>query len=342
MENHRNPFSSSFILRHLQLIFFVALILYFGRTLFVPLFFGLLIAIVMYPVARWLEGKGWSKALAITMCLLIIGLLFSALLYLLIWQLNVFRIESAGLLLKLEKVLTELQVWADERSGIPVNIYNNLGATNFSGIITGALQATLSTLFGLFMVPVFTALFMYHRRTFVKYLQAITPSEHRNQLNDTLRQTIHTYFNYIKGMILVYLVVGILNSAGLWALGVKHALLFGMVCAVMTIIPYIGIIISALLPISMVWLETDNILYPLGVVAVFAFVQYLEANVIFPKIVGAQLKVSTLAMLVAIITGGIIWGAAGMVLFIPFVAMLKIASDQLPGLLSLNILLSRN
>lgn len=345
MNNHNNHVSTSLILKYLQVIFITALILYFGRTLFIPLFFGLLIAIVMYPVARWLESKGWGRAMAITICLLIIIILFSALLYLLVWQINVFRIESAGLLLKLEEALAELQAWVNEHSGIPLNVYSNWEANfsqNLGNVIRDAVQATFSTMFTIFMVPVFIALFLYHRAVFVKYLQSITPAEYRSQLNSTLQQTIHTYFNYIKGMILVYLVVGVLNSAGLWALGVKHPLLFGMICAIMTIIPYIGIIISALLPISLVWLETDNILYPIGVIVLFAFVQYLEANVIFPKIVGAQLNVSTMAMLVAIIVGGIIWGAAGMVLFIPFVAMLKIASDRLPGLTSLNILLSRN
>jgi len=117
--------------------------------------------------------------------------------------------------------------------------------------------------------------------------------------------------------------------------------LYGMLCAVMTIIPYIGIFISALLPISVIWMDTGNILYPLGVIAVFTFVQYLEANVIFPKVVGTQLQVSTLAMLVAIIAGGIVWGVAGMVLFIPFVAILKILSDNIEELKPLNLLLSR-
>ena len=62
----------------------------------------------------------------------------------------------------------------------------------------------------------------------------MTPENNLPQLNAIIRQTIHTYFNYRKGMILVYLIVGILNSIGLLALGVKHAILFGMLCAIMT------------------------------------------------------------------------------------------------------------
>ena len=142
-------------------------------------------------------------------------------------------------------------------------------------------------------------------------------------------------------MVLVYLIVGVLNSVGLYALGVKHAILFGMICAVMTIIPYIGIVISALLPITMVWISTGNVWYPIGVIAVFTFVQYLEANVIFPMVVGTELHVSTMAMLVAIIAGGIIWGVAGMILFIPFIAILKIVTDHVDDWKPLNVLLSR-
>jgi predicted PurR-regulated permease PerM len=78
------------------------------------------------------------------------------------------------------------------------------------------------------------------------------------------------------------------------------------------------------------------------VVAVFAVVQYLEANIIFPKVVGIQLNVSTWAMLVAVIAGGVLWGVSGMVLFIPLAALLKLATDYVEEWKPLNDLLGRN
>ena len=142
-------------------------------------------------------------------------------------------------------------------------------------------------------------------------------------------------------MLQVYVIVGILNSIGLLALGIEHAILFGMLTAFMTIIPYIGIFLSALLPVSVAWITMDSIWYPVGVVGVFAFVQYLEGNVIFPKVVGSQLNVSTWATLVAMITGGVLWGVSGMMLFIPFAGILKIISDHIPEMQPINILLER-
>jgi predicted PurR-regulated permease PerM len=337
------PPTSGFI-KYLQVILFTSVILYFGKTLFIPLFFGLLIAMVMYPVCKWLEAKGWGRALAITACLFIVTILFAALLAVMVWQINIFSKDAPALLNKLEGTLQDIKNWMNKYIGVAGNTENNWAekfAGNIAGVLKSTLQTTVNTLFILFLTPVYTALFMYHRSILVQYLKLITPQKYRQQLDNILQQTIHTYFNYIKGMVLVYIIVGILNTIGLYALGVNNAVLFGMLCAIMTIIPYVGIFVSALLPISVVWMQTGNIWYPLGVVAVFSVVQYLEANVIFPKVVGTQLNVSTLAMLVAIIAGGIIWGVAGMVLFIPFVAILKIVSDNIDEWKPINVLLHR-
>jgi len=333
------------VLKYLQIIVFSAIILYFGKTLFIPLFFGLLIAMVMYPICKWLEGHGWSKYFAVAACLLIVTILLAGLFIVLVWQLNVFSADAPAILSKLNAVWQELKAGINDYIGVTADLKNNWSENYFGmigSILQSTFQTTINTLFIFFLTPVYTALFMYHRKVFVKYLKLITPARHQQQLDTILKQTIHTYFSYIQGMVLVYLIVGILNSIGLFALGVKHAILFGMLCAIMTIIPYIGIFISALLPVSMAWLETGNIWYPVGVIFLFGFVQYLEANVIFPKVVGTQLHVSTLAMLIAIVAGGIIWGVSGMVLFIPFVAILKIVSDNIEEWKPLNLLLSRN
>ena len=342
MQPNTNRISS--LLKYLQVILFSAMLLYFGKTLFIPLFFGLLIAIVMYPICKWLEQHGWGKPLAITLCLLIVAVLFAGLLALLVWQVKTFSKDVPGMINRLEASVHEFQKWMAVNFGAVNNIQYNWGE-KLTGAVSSALQSTLkttvSTLFILFLTPVYTALFMYHRKVFVQYLKSITPATYQQPLDAILQQTIHTYFNYIKGMILVYLLVGILNSIGLLVLGVKHAILFGMLCAIMTIIPYAGIFVSALLPIAVVWMDTGNVWYPVAVIMIFSFVQYLEANVIFPKVVGTQLNVSTFAMLVAIIAGGIIWGVAGMVLFIPFVAILKIVSENIKEWEPLNLLLSR-
>ncbi|WP_152266503.1 AI-2E family transporter [Agriterribacter humi] len=329
-------------LKYLQIIFFAAIILYFGKTLFIPLFLGLLIAMILYPVCKWLEQRHFPRSAAIAVCLLIVTLLFAGVAALLIWQINVFRQDAPELIKKLRITGEEVQQWITESFGLTTANWMEQGIGNTGGIVKAAIDNTLNMLFMLFLIPIYSALFLYHRRVFVRFLQRIVSSRYLPQLNMVLQKMIDVYFNYIKGMVLVYIIVGVLNSIGLLALGIEHAFLFGMLCAIMTIIPYIGIVVSALLPISVAWLSTGSIWYPIGVVGIFAVVQYLEANVIFPRVVGVQLNVSTWAMLVAIIAGGILWGVSGMILFIPFVALLKISTDYIEEWEPLNILLSRS
>ena len=341
---HTHATSNKSFLYYLQCVFFLLLILYWGKTLFIPLLFGAFIAIVMYPIAKWFEKIGCSKSVAIVLCLAIVGVLLFTLIALLIWQVELFSKDASALFNSIELAIQTLQHWLSQTFGVTNTIQDNWHEKLINSLaimFSSTLQTTANTLVVLFLTPVYTALIMYHRKLFIQFLQLITPSKYQNKLIKMVQEIIHTYFNYIKGMIFVYIIVGTLNSIGLLILGVKHAILFGMLCAIMTIIPYVGIFISALLPISVSWLQTRNIWYPLAVIGVFVFVQYLEANVIFPKVVGAQLNVSTLAMLIAIIFGGMMWGVAGMVLFIPMVAIVKIISSYIDEWKPLHLLLSR-
>lgn len=326
----------------------VGLVLFFGKTLFIPMSYGLFIAMVMYPVCKWMEAKGVPKGLAIGLAISIVVVLFFALVFLLYWQIGLFRRDLPELILKLKPTLVHFQEWLNSSFSIThimqAEWLHNM-VVNSSGSIGPLLQTTFNsttgTLFSLFIIPIFAALFLYHRTTFVRFLYSFFGSGARRQIDAILAEIVHTYFHYVKGLILVYIIVGILNSIGLMALGIKHAILFGMLTAFMTIIPYVGIIISAAIPVTVAFISTNSIWYPIGVVLVFSFVQYLEANVIFPKVVGIQLNVSTWSTLVAIIAGGIIWGVSGMILFIPFVAILKIISAHVAELEPAYILLGR-
>jgi predicted PurR-regulated permease PerM len=347
MTNH--SLTSNNILKYLALSVLLIILLYFGQTVFVPMFYGLFIAIVLYPICGWLERHHFSKSLAIAVSLLLVLLLFTTLVWLLILQFNAFRRDLPELRVRLEPSLSQLQQWFAANLNISIASQNEWWqratakiSDNSGSILTGTFNKMVSGLFMLFIIPVFAALFLYNRKDFVLFLEKLAGPEYYDRLHIILHKTIFTYFNFIKGMVFVYIIVGILNSAGLLALGIEHAILFGFLTAIMTIIPYIGIFISALLPIAVAWITKDSIWYPLGVIAVFVFVQYLEANVIFPRVVASQLNISTWATLIAIIAGGILWGVSGMILFIPFVGMLKMVTDYIPEWEVLNILLRRN
>lgn len=336
------------ITRYAILAVLLLVLLYAGSSLFVPMFYGLFVAIVLYPMCRWLEHKGIGRSVSIAIGLLLVAVLFTALVSLLILEVNALRADIPMLQLKLKPALADLQHWLENTFNLSIASQDKWvdGAAaklsdNTGSVLAGTFSATASMLFSLFIVPVFAALFLYNRQDFVLFLEKLSGARYRDRVHSILHKTVHTYSHFVKGMVFVYLIVGVLNSVGLLALGIRHALLFGFMTAVMTIIPYVGIFVSALLPISMALITKDSMWYPIGVIAVFGFVQYLEANLIFPKVVAAQLNVSTWATLVAIIAGGIIWGISGMILLIPFVGLLKMISDMVPEMEAVNVLLRR-
>lgn len=198
---------------------------------------------------------------------------------------------------------------------------------------TVALSA--GTLAMLTIIPVFVMLILYYRELLVRSILLWVPQEQQGAVTGIFRELTTTYFGFAKGMLTVYLIVGLLNSIGFLLLGLPNAIYFGILAAVLTFFPYIGIMIGGLAAVVVAWITFESVWYPLGVVMILGVVQYLEANFIFPAAVGHQLKLNTLATLVAIVIGGIIWGAIGMVLFVPFAAILKILADRIESLAAL-------
>ncbi len=335
-------------LKWVLFIFFGSLILYYGKVFFTPLLFGLLIAMIMYPACKKMEEKGISRTATIGLVLLFVTLLIGGILWLLEVQVSLFLEKLPLISERLEGSSESISLWFENAFGVSATDqtvffqrFTENPENNIAKMLNSIFSATMATLVLLLLTPIFSALFLYHRGTFIRFLESIVSREYHVKLHLIVNESILSYFKFAKGTFYVYCIVGILNSIGLLLLGIENAIVYGLLAALMTIIPYIGIFISAAIPVSIAYLTKDSVWYPIGVIAIFTVVQYLEANVIYPKVVGAQLNLSTWATLVGIVLGTIIWGLAGMILITPLLAILKIVSDYIPEWKPINILLNR-
>jgi len=334
------------LLKILELTVLISIILYFGRTLFIPLSFAILISFILYPICKWFEKIGINRIISIFLALAIVFLIFGAIVYLLFLQVAGFLHEWHTFKIKFSESLIQLTSYLNEQFGIqnialsevPNKLINSSGTQLLEFLIDTLYSISISTFF-IVIIPVFSALILYYRQMLTKVLYTLFPSEKTATIREILIETIHAYYNFIKGMLLVYLIVGILNSIGLALLGIPHPFLFGFIASILTFIPYVGILVSSLIPITISWITFDSIWYPIGIILVFTIVQILEANIIFPFAVGNRLKINTLAIIIVIIIGGVLWGAAGMILFIPFISIVKLIADRTEGLKTLSLLL---
>ncbi len=333
-------------LKLLQYTVLVCVLLYFGRPLLVPLSFALLISFVLYPICQWLESRKFPRWLAILLCLLLVLVLFSGLAWLLISQMGRFGQEWPAIQEKLIKTWHNLSQYMEQRLGI-TNLQQTQWiesmaadvASSALNMVQGVVYTSAVSLVLVVLIPLYSALILYYREQLATALFSMFPKSDTPTIRAILAETITTYYNFIKGMVIVYFIVGTLNSLGLYLLGIPHAVFFGVVASILTFIPYVGITIGAILPMAVAWITYDSLLYPLGVIIVFSVVQYLEANLIFPWAVSYRLQVNMLFTLLAIVAGGILWGASGMILFIPFLAIVKLIADKHEELRPVSLLL---
>ena len=323
--------------------------LYFGQALLVPLSFALLISFILYPFCRWLESHGFSRALSIAVALFLFFIFSLLLLGILTQQFISFTKQWPSLQAKILVSLNELGSQIDQLLEISTEEKSDLFKTFFADSVQKILHDLPKVLYSIsistvlfILIPIYAALILYYRRIMVKFLYQILPERHQKYISTLLEEAIHAYYNFIKGMAIVYIVVGILNSIGLALLGIPNPIFFGFIASILTFIPYVGITVGAILPMSIAWLTYDSIWYPIGVVAVFVVVQILEANVIFPLAVSFKLKINALVTIIVIVAGGILWGPAGMILFLPFVAIFKLVADKLEELKSWATLIGTN
>jgi predicted PurR-regulated permease PerM len=334
--------------RILGIIVLAGIILKTGSPLFVPLSFALFVSFILQPFCTMLERRGSGRVLAIIVGLLLISAIIGVLLYVLYLQFKNFTAEWGVIRIKLGALLLDIKEFFTVSLGFPRDQVEDW----FQGMISSTANNTVkmieTTIISVFvnvvmlvLIPIYAFLILYYRSQLVSVLYSLFPEPQRIKVADVVRLAIETYYRFIKGMAVVYLTVGVLNSAGLYFLGVPHPFLFGFLTAIMTFIPYIGIIVASLLPITYAWITYGSFWYPLGVIAIFTFVQYVEANIIFPWAVSQKLELNTLITLMVIVAGGIIWGAAGMILFVPFAAILKLIADRMEGWESLSKLLGK-
>jgi len=295
-----------------------------ARDIVVPIGFAAFLSVVMLPLVRRLERRKIGSTLAITLVLLITIVIVGLLIWLVVDQV-------VGLINDLPNLQTKFEIYVNQVSrtlrrdfGISIVEQNKLlgeSVRNISSYLGDVLISTTNTLSILIQIPIYIFLFLIYRDKFRDFFLSLIPGDEEFSWKKDMERVIR---GYISGLTLVTLIIASLNCIGLLALGIDHAIFFGILSGILTIIPYVGIIIGALFPVIMALITKDSIWYTIGVIIVFTVVQFLEGNFITPRITGSKVSINALAAIVALLIGGKILGIAGMILAVPAIGVLKI------------------
>ncbi|PAU92772.1 AI-2E family transporter [Aliifodinibius salipaludis] len=314
------------------------IILSYGKFILMPLAFAALIAMLLDPISSWLQRYKFNRILAILTSIILIAVILGGIMSLLSIQFIQFADRLPEANAKIQTMSSDLIQFFESTFNLSPDrqvqfLERGLEtAINKSGeYVSTVLGATTSVFTTLGLLPFFVFFMMYYKKMYRTFLH--TAVDGRNEAIDSVIDSVQTVTQkYIVGMMTVITILGVLNAIGLWIVGIDHVLFFAAFAAILAVIPYIGIILGSLPAIIFALLFTDSLLNPIGVVVVFAIVQFLEGNFITPNVIGSQVSINPFMALVALVIGGQMWGISGMILFVPLLGILKCVFDQVDGL----------
>ncbi len=334
MRNSQYPFyiKSTVILFGLVLITYILINM---RDILLPLSFALIISILLNPLVNKLRKRKVPHILAIVVSILLAAMIIWMIFYFLSTQLAGFSDQFPALQKKLSDLLLQVKQWVQQSFGITVEKQVQLinEALNSSkGMVGQTLGTALGILSVLLLIPVYLFLFLFYKELILNFLYQVFARKDSEQVADILGQSKVAVQSYMVGLLLEALIVAALNSAALLILGVKYAILLGVLGAILNILPYIGGLIAIALPLLMATVTTNGFSTQLGIIIAYLIIQFIDNNFLVPRIVSSKVQINALISILAVLAGGALWGVAGMFLSIPVTGILKIIFDRVEEL----------
>lgn len=316
-------------------LFLVGALIIFGKIIIMPLLMSFFISIMLLPVYRFFRKRKFPDALAVFLPILFV-IIAAALIVWLFYNQTIFLLHDYPTIEKnLTTHLNALSLWVsrvfDFSPTEQLQFIREQSSRLFSyasGLLSGAAGSATGILLFFGLLPVYTFLLIMYRGIFMMFiLMCFEPKEHE-KLQDVLQQIEKMGKKYLLGLLIQLCYVTILIWGILAIFGIKHALLIGILFAFLNLIPYLGALIGNILGALITLASSDRVIDILFVLGAIAAVQFLDNNILMPRIVGSQVKLNPLISILGIFIAGAMTGVSGMFLALPVLAVLKIIFDR--------------
>ncbi|MBV6881371.1 AI-2E family transporter [Epilithonimonas ginsengisoli] len=346
--NQTYPFylKLSCILISIVILGFLAII---GEQILIPMVLGLLIAILLMPLSRFMEKKlrfprSLSSILASLLALAIIG----GVIYVLSLQVAKLANDWPSFQKQFTDLIDDLQGWISRTFGVKRKdqlLYLNDTAKKSISTGTAILEKALKSIGYVLMLTgftfLFTLFFLLYRTHLIKFLVASFSETYHTTVFEIIDNIQFMVKKYLVGLFLQMLIVTILSLIAYTIIGVKYNFMLAILTGILNILPYIGIF-TALLIGALITFATAGVSHVLFIVIAIVVIHAIDGNIIMPRVVGSKVKINSLIVIIGLVIGEMLWGIAGMLLTIPVLAIMKIVFDRVEGLQSWGFLMGED
>lgn len=314
-----------------------------------PFILAMAVSYMLDPVADRLEAWGLSRVLATVVITAVAAFVFVLIALLVIPTLVK---QTADLIAITPKLIQDLQHFLtakfpqilDESSQLHQSLLKIADTIQSKGgaLLSSALNSVMSIfnlMMILFLVPVITFYLLMDWDRMVAEVDKLLPRDHAPVIRDLASRIDKTLASFIRGQGTVCLILGIFYAAALMLVGLKFGLVTGVIAGALTFIPYVGALVGGVLSIGLalfqfwggsdiingetVMVATDWI--RIGLVAgIFGLGQFLEGNVLTPKLVGSSIGLHPVWLIFALAAFGTIFGFVGMLIAVPVAAAIGV------------------
>jgi predicted PurR-regulated permease PerM len=306
-----------------------------------PFVFAALLGWLGDPLVDRIERRGLSRNVSVAIVFggmaalgaLVLVLLLPLLqrqVFILVTSLPHYRDWLIGTVLPWVRARTGLQLvdWLDPQRLVELvrTHWDQAGgvAATVLGYVSRSGFALLGWMANIVLLPVLTFFFLRDWDHIVERVAALVPRDHAATVARLARESDEVLGGFLRGQLLVMLILGVLYASGLWFIGLDLGILIGLIAGVLTFVPYLGPATVIILGGIAALVQYGDWQHVLGVAAVFGVGQVIESAWLTPTLVGDRIGLHPAAVIFAVLAGGQLFGFLGMLLALPVAAITNV------------------
>ncbi len=320
-------------------IYFLGMIIIAGREVITPLVMAFFISIVLLPVYRFFRSKKLNEIFAIILTLLLLIVMVALLVWFFTAQIGRLIADFPQIKQNVTVHLQSLSEWINTKTNFStekqlalINEQSNKIFDYAGGLLGGAAGSVTSVFIFVGLLPIYIFLMLFYKNLLLRFVFLWFPQDSHKQVEDVMRETQIIIKSYLIGLLIQITYITILLGGILMIIGIKHALLIGVIFAILNLIPYVGALVGNIVGVLLTLTSSQEVWPIFAVLGTIAAVQFLDNNILMPRIVGSKVKINALATIVGVIVAGALAGVSGMFLSLPVIAVLKIIFDRTQSL----------
>lgn len=317
----------------------ICVILYFAKRVLIPLTFAAFFAMLFTSLSNKMEKHGvkriWTTLISMLILLIVvfgIGLLVYMQSKNLADELPLIEKKCQAFMKQTQEYISARLDVTQERQDEMIDKQVKSAGSSVQSVLKGIFAGVAGILGSFVIVLIFTFLFLLQREKYESFFIRIFTDTDPEKSKKVIHKISRVAQSYLTGRALSILIFTVLFTTGFLIVGLKNAFLLAFVAALLTIVPYVGSIVGGLFPFAVALVTEDSTQVALGALIVVVIIQGIDNYFIEPYVIGGEVNISGFFTILILLVGGLIWGVAGMVLFLPMLGVAKIVFDEIPAL----------